>query len=77
MTVQTDDLRIEEIHQLTPPEVFRTEYLLSETGAETVDHARRTIQDILDRRDDRLMVVMGPCSIHDVDAARDLSLIHI
>ncbi|MFI9654064.1 3-deoxy-7-phosphoheptulonate synthase [Guyparkeria sp. GHLCS8-2] len=71
MTVQTDDLRIEEIHQLTPPEVFRTEYLLSETGAETVDHARRTIQDILDRRDDRLMVVMGPCSIHDVDAARD------
>ncbi|MFW6021417.1 MAG: 3-deoxy-7-phosphoheptulonate synthase, partial [Guyparkeria sp.] len=71
MTVQTDDLRIEEIHQLTPPEVFRAEYVLSERGAETVDHARRTIQNILDRRDDRLMVVMGPCSIHDVDAARD------
>src|SRR6056297_2520869 len=71
MTVQTDDLRIEEIHQLTPPEVFRAEYVLSEQGAETVDHARRTIQNILDRRDDRLMVVMGPCSIHDVDAARE------
>lgn len=71
MTVQTDDLRIEEIHQLTPPEVFRAEYVLSEQGAETVADARRTIQNILDRRDDRLMVVMGPCSIHDVDAARD------
>lgn len=51
MTVQTDDLRIEEIHQLTPPEVFRAEYVLSEQGAETVAHARRTIQNILDRRE--------------------------
>lgn len=71
MTVQTDDLRIEEIHQLTPPEVFRAEYELSEQGAETVASARRSIENILDRRDDRLMVVMGPCSIHDVQAARD------
>ncbi|MFA7521667.1 MAG: 3-deoxy-7-phosphoheptulonate synthase [Halothiobacillaceae bacterium] len=71
MIVQTDDLRIKEIHQLTPPEAFRAKYVLSETGAQTVDHARRTIQNILDRRDDRLMVVMGPCSIHDVDAARE------
>lgn len=70
MSIETDDLRIDEIHQLTPPETFREDYPLTEQGTRTVSEARGAIQDILDRRDDRLMVVMGPCSIHDVDAAR-------
>ena len=38
---------------------------------ETVGRARRAVQDILSRRDDRLLVIVGPCSVHDVDAARE------
>ena len=70
MTYQTDDLRIREIHQVIPPEQVREEFPLSERGAKTVYEARRQIVDILNRRDDRLLVIMGPCSIHNVEAAR-------
>jgi len=70
MSYQTDDLRIQEIHQVIPPDSVRAEFPLNEAGARTVYESRQAIVDILDRRDDRLLVIMGPCSIHDVDAAR-------
>ena len=54
----------------TPLEV-KARHPLSDTARDTVSRGRRTVRDILDGRDHRLMVVMGPCSIHDVEAARD------
>ncbi len=67
----TDDLRITGIQEVTPPVEVRRIHPLTERGAETVFHARQAIHRILSGEDDRLLVVMGPCSIHDVKAARE------
>jgi 3-deoxy-7-phosphoheptulonate synthase len=65
----TDDLRIREIKELVPPaHVFR-EYPVSNRAAHTTYDARQAIHRILHGADDRLLVVIGPCSIHDYDAA--------
>lgn len=71
MTHRTDDLRILEIHNLLSPEQIRAQFPLTERGAQTVYETRQAIRAILNREDDRLLVVMGPCSIHDVQAARE------
>jgi 3-deoxy-7-phosphoheptulonate synthase len=69
MKYQTDDLRIIGMHELTPPVELHREYPLTETATETVYTARQEAHNILHGEDDRLLVVTGPCSIHDVDAA--------
>jgi 3-deoxy-7-phosphoheptulonate synthase len=69
MKYQTDDLRIIGIHELTPPVELHREYPLTEAATETVFTARELAHRILHGEDDRLLVVTGPCSIHDVDAA--------
>ena len=56
---------------LTTPEALKRELPLTDTLRESVTNSRQTVWDILDRRDHRLLVVVGPCSIHDVDAAMD------
>jgi 3-deoxy-7-phosphoheptulonate synthase len=56
---------------LPTPEQIKAELPLSAAAAATVGSARDAVQAILDRRDPRLFVVVGPCSIHDIDAARD------
>jgi 3-deoxy-7-phosphoheptulonate synthase len=67
----TDDLRIREIKELVPPaHVFR-EYPVSNRAAHTTYDARQAIHRILHGADDRLLVVIGPCSIHDYDAAME------
>ena len=67
----TDDVRIKEIKELVPPaHVFR-EFPVSAEAAQTAFSARQTIHRILHGADDRLMVVVGPCSIHDVDQAME------
>ncbi|GAB4355429.1 MAG: 3-deoxy-7-phosphoheptulonate synthase [Gammaproteobacteria bacterium] len=71
MKYQTDDLRIRELKQLLAPEQLMADFPVSESASETVYHARRDIHRILKEEDDRLVVVVGPCSIHDVEAARD------
>ena len=75
MTLQskpnTDDLRIKEIKELVPPaHVFR-EFPASVQAAQTTFNARQAIHRILHGADDRLIVVIGPCSIHDVDVAME------
>ena len=71
MHIQTDDLRIRGMTELaTPAEVIR-ERPCTDRGAAAVSDARGAVQRILHGRDDRLAVVIGPCSIHDVDAARE------
>ena len=67
----TDDLRIREIKELVPPSHVFREYPVSNRAAQTTYVARQTIHHILHGADDRLLVVIGPCSIHDYDAAMD------
>ena len=65
----TDDLRIKEIKELTPPaHVFR-EFPVGSEAAQTTFSARQAVHRILHGADDRLIVVIGPCSIHDADQA--------
>jgi len=56
---------------LITPEALKQDIPLTAKAEETVIEGRRTIQRILDGEDPRLLVVVGPCSIHDLDAARD------
>lgn len=56
---------------LITPDALKQEIPLSEAAERTVIEGRRTTQKILDGEDTRLLVVVGPCSIHDVDAALD------
>ncbi len=69
MRYQTDDLRIVEIKEVLPPLQLHQELPLSDAGSRTVARTREQIHDILTGRDDRLLAVMGPCSIHDTRAA--------
>ena len=71
MKYQTDDVRIVGMHELTPPVELHREFPLSEQASATVYNARQTAHNILHGEDDRLLVVTGPCSIHDVDAAME------
>lgn len=69
MTLQTDDLRIEEIKAVTPPVEIIEAIPVTEEAAKTVYYTRQAIQNIIKGEDKRLLVVTGPCSIHDTKAA--------
>ena len=71
MTHQVDDTRIQEIKELTPPAHLLREFPAGEKASDVVFGARAAIHRILEGEDDRLLVVVGPCSIHDPAAARD------
>lgn len=71
MFYRTDDLRIRSTKVVLPPVFLEEEMPVTEAASATVFHARREIVDILNRRDGRLLVVAGPCSIHDAAAARE------
>jgi 3-deoxy-7-phosphoheptulonate synthase len=71
MRYETDDLRIRAMKELISPQELIRLYPITDAISETVHHARRGICDILRDRDDRLLVVVGPCSVHDVYAARE------
>ena len=66
---RTDDLRIREIKELVPPSRLINELSCSPKAAKTVADARVAMHRILHGQDDRLIVVIGPCSIHDTKAA--------
>lgn len=69
MLQRTDDLRIQNVRPLIPPAILLEEIPLSDRASNVVTEARDTIGAILDGEDRRLLVVAGPCSIHDVKAA--------
>jgi 3-deoxy-7-phosphoheptulonate synthase len=71
MHPQTDDLRIRGITELATPEQVIRERPCSDRAARVISDGRRALQRILHGFDDRLIVVIGPCSIHDVHAARE------
>ena len=68
---QTENLNIEAFDLLPTPEEIHGRLPLSELAAKTVLAGRRTLEAILDRRDPRLFLVVGPCSIHDPVAGLD------
>jgi 3-deoxy-7-phosphoheptulonate synthase len=71
MFYRTDDLRIKWTNVVLPPVFLEKELPTTEKASSTIHHARNEICDILGGKDHRLLVVVGPCSIHDTKAARD------
>ena len=69
MSYATDDLRIKEIRELTPPSHLIREFPCEQLASETVHHARLNAHKIIYGEDDRLLLIVGPCSIHDPKAA--------
>ncbi len=69
MYYQTDDVNIDQIKELLPPVALLERFPLSQTASKTVFDARQATHNILTGKDDRLLVVIGPCSIHDPKAA--------
>jgi len=69
MSYKTDDLRIKEIKELIPPGHVLREFPVTERAAKVTAETRQAIHRILHGADDRLLVVIGPCSIHDPKAA--------
>ncbi|MGE9268193.1 MAG: 3-deoxy-7-phosphoheptulonate synthase, partial [Verrucomicrobiales bacterium] len=68
-TINTDDLRIKGTDPLISPAVLSYYLPITEKAAALVSRARREAEEILSGKDDRLLVVVGPCSIHDPSAA--------
>ncbi|WP_230660223.1 3-deoxy-7-phosphoheptulonate synthase [Psychrobacter sp. I-STPA10] len=66
-----DDVNIEKFIPLMTPAQLKTELPLTEKAHKTVLEGRQTIQNILDGKDNRLLIVVGPCSIHDIKAAHE------
>jgi len=71
MTHKTTNIRIAKIKPVDPPEKICIEYPINESIALLVEHTRQEIHDILAHKSDRIIVVVGPCSIHDPKAAID------
>lgn len=67
----TNNLRIKSSKVVLPPVFLEEEIPVTEESSNTVFETRRQIGNILEGTDDRIVVVVGPCSIHDVDAARE------
>jgi len=65
MHYQTDDVRIREVKELLPPIAVLEKYPASDDVTKTVFESRNSISKILRKEDDRLLVIVGPCSIHD------------
>ena len=68
---KTDDLKISSMKELVSPIDIINEIPMTEKATETVVESRRQIIDIINKKDNRLLMVVGPCSIHDVDAATE------
>jgi 3-deoxy-7-phosphoheptulonate synthase len=70
-TTRIDDVRIAAVRPLISPALLQDELPVSESDQALIEASRRAIADVLHGRDDRLLVVVGPCSIHDHDQAMD------
>ncbi|MGB1262631.1 MAG: 3-deoxy-7-phosphoheptulonate synthase [Cognaticolwellia sp.] len=65
-----NDIHVNAEEVLITPQVLREELPLPETGRVFVQSARNTIANIIHKKDHRLLVIAGPCSVHDIDAAK-------
>ncbi|EKT56543.1 3-deoxy-7-phosphoheptulonate synthase [Providencia rettgeri] len=66
---KTDELRTARVDSLITPQTLADEFPISQKVAENVTASRKRIEQILSGQDPRLLVIVGPCSIHDIDAA--------
>lgn len=66
-----EDLNVVSNNALITPEQLKKELPLTATALKTVSTGRQVVRDILDRKDHRLFIVLGPCSIHDLKAAKE------
>ncbi|WP_165313632.1 3-deoxy-7-phosphoheptulonate synthase AroG [Vibrio ziniensis] len=66
---QTDDVNIKRIKELLPPVAVLEKFPATDVASSTTFQARQAIHNILNNEDDRLLVIVGPCSIHDPEAA--------
>jgi len=71
MTTNTDNINIESAKVLLTPHEIKAELPLSENLSQSILQHRKTLENILDGKDKRLFVVLGPCSIHDTEAAKE------
>ena len=69
--MQLENLNVEQQEVLITPEQLKARLPVSEDVREAVNGYRETVRNIVDRTDPRLLVVVGPCSIHDVEAAKE------
>lgn len=74
MIFRTDDLRIDALRPLLPPAILMEELPLGEVSSATVAQGREQVERVLRKQDDRLLVVVGPCSIHDPVAGREYGM---
>ena len=68
---ETVDVNIRQLDPIPAPRAFLREQPLTDEMSELVLHSRQEIRDVLNGRDDRLLVIVGPCSIHDPKAAHE------
>ena len=68
---RTEDLRIKAIKNVVLPTELHAEFPATDNSRRTTFDARNAVHDVLHGKDDRLVVIVGPCSIHDTDAALD------
>src|SRR5256885_8966455 len=73
MHFKVDDVRIREIKELAPPALLLREFPCSEKTAELTYNTRQAIHRLLHGSDDRVLVIIGPCSIHDPKAGLEFA----
>ena len=71
MSDQIHNINVIAKEKLPSPKTIKAILPLTQSARETVINSRNALVSILDRKDKRLIVVVGPCSIHDIDAAKD------
>ena len=71
MPYKTDDLRIVDVREVVPYAELQAEFPVSANAARTTHETRKAIHRILHGEDDRMLLIVGPCSIHDPEAALD------
>lgn len=69
MTLENSN--INSLERLVTPKEFKTQLPISDSISEHVEQSRQTLRNILDRKDDRIIIIVGPCSVHDTKAAID------
>ena len=74
ITQEGENINIEAPEMLITPDELKREILLTETARATVTEGRQVIENIWAGKDHRIVVVVGPCSIHDLDAAHEYAL---
>lgn len=68
---ELDDNRVTNIRPLIPPQILMEDLPLSDVAGRTVSKLRREAEAIINQSSDKLLVIVGPCSIHDVKAAKE------